>query len=220
MALLIALFLFAETVTVSWYANTESDLAGYHIYLGTESKNYDRDIDVAGSDTMFAGISLQSGTQYFFAVTAYDTAGNESDFSEEVIFPDNRPPNIWQIVFLKDGSEEIILEIEAHGDETQNGNGWTVWGHEQGNDSGLFILNPDFLSVRVTFQAKLIGNGSCLDEPKLIRIGSDFWEIDTDFKEIEFTSNSEKIFINYFDDCWIPNESDANLRIENIKIFK
>ncbi len=212
-----------DTVTVSWSANTESDLAGYRIYYGAFSGKYDNEIDV-GNVTSFVIRDIEDGTTYFFALTAYDDSSNESGFSDEVMSPDNRPPCIWDIVFVDRGNkhqEDVVLEIIAHDDETQDDNGWTIWGHSNRDppDAGIFILNPEKLNIRVSFDAKIIGRGSCLDEPKLIRIESSFFEIGVSWQRVEFTSSAENIFINFFDDCWIPGESDANLRIENIEIF-
>jgi len=75
--------LMAGSVTISWDPNTEADLAGYRVYYGTESRNYQVNVDV-GLDTFKVIENLQTGIRYYFAVTAYDTANNESDFSEEV----------------------------------------------------------------------------------------------------------------------------------------
>jgi len=79
----IASRLFPAEATVSWDANTEKDLNGYKIYYGTNSGNYDNEIDV-GNDTSYTVANLDSNTTYYFAVTAYDFSGNESRFSEEV----------------------------------------------------------------------------------------------------------------------------------------
>ena len=83
--LALAFPLFANTVTVSWTANTESDLSGYKIYYGTSSGSYDDALDV-GNKTSFSINNLVVGTTYFFAVTAYDFSGNESGFSKEVVY--------------------------------------------------------------------------------------------------------------------------------------
>ena len=82
-------------VTVSWDANTESDLAGYRIYIGDETGKYDNGTDV-GLKTIFEWKNLDPGRTYFFVVTAYDKSGNESGFSDEVSYtlalPDTVPP--------------------------------------------------------------------------------------------------------------------------------
>jgi hypothetical protein len=78
-------------VTLSWAAPTLNaddsvltDHAGYKVYYGMSSGNYPnvKTIDGVGivSDTVE---SLDQGTWYF-AVTAFDESGNESQFSNEV----------------------------------------------------------------------------------------------------------------------------------------
>jgi phage baseplate assembly protein W len=71
--------------TVSWYANTESDLAGYRIYVGTRSGSYGfvGPFEVTNS-TSFTVPNLPLGATYFFAVSAFDKSGNESAKSTEV----------------------------------------------------------------------------------------------------------------------------------------
>jgi fibronectin type 3 domain-containing protein len=74
---------YADDANASWDANTEPDLAGYKIHYGTESGTYTTTLDVGDSTTVTID-SLQANTTYYFAVTAYDQAGNESVFSDEV----------------------------------------------------------------------------------------------------------------------------------------
>lgn len=73
------------TATVSWGANTESDLSGYKIYYGSFSGSYDVVQDVRNATSFRVG-SLIIGNTYYFAVTAYDFSGNESNFSDEVLY--------------------------------------------------------------------------------------------------------------------------------------
>lgn len=72
-------------VTLTWAANKESDLAGYKIYVGTSSGNYDFPGSpfIIGKITTYIVTNLQPKTTYFFAVSAYDIAGNESPLSNE-----------------------------------------------------------------------------------------------------------------------------------------
>lgn len=58
-----------------------NDLSGYKIYYGTSSNNYTQSIDV-GNITTAVISNLSSGT-WCFTTTAYDTAGNESSYSNE-----------------------------------------------------------------------------------------------------------------------------------------
>ncbi len=73
------------SVTLSWSANGENDLAGYKIYFGTSSGNYTASGSpaVIGKVTSYTVTGLQRNTTYFFALSAYDSAGNESALSGE-----------------------------------------------------------------------------------------------------------------------------------------
>lgn len=77
-----------NSITLSWDRPTLNsdgsdlnDLAGYKVYYGTSSSAYTQSIDV-GNITSAVISSLSSGT-WCFATTAYDTAGNESGYSNE-----------------------------------------------------------------------------------------------------------------------------------------
>ena len=74
-----------SSATLTWNAVTASDLAGYKIYRATTSGGYGAPIaTVQGNVTTYIAGGLQSGTTYFFVITSYDTAGNESAYSNEV----------------------------------------------------------------------------------------------------------------------------------------
>lgn len=73
----------AAYVDLAWDSNPEPNLAGYRVYYGTASGKYTNSIDV-GKTTAYRLTGLSEGLRYYLAVTAYDTAGNESDLSEEV----------------------------------------------------------------------------------------------------------------------------------------
>lgn len=84
----------AATVQISWDANSEPDLAGYRIYSGTQSGNYGEPVDVGNVTEHVMQIAPEYGATYYFALTAYDTSGNESGHSDEasVFVPDSAAP--------------------------------------------------------------------------------------------------------------------------------
>ena len=71
---------------LTWAANGEPDLAGYKVYVGTASGTY----DLSGSPFILSPVTTYTVTNlpwnntYFFAISAYDTSGNESPLSAEV----------------------------------------------------------------------------------------------------------------------------------------
>ncbi len=77
-----ASIVFAGDAVLSWDANTEADLAGYKVYHGTASGDYGIPIDI-GNQTTYTVSGLDLG-EHYFAVSAYDTSGNESGVSTEV----------------------------------------------------------------------------------------------------------------------------------------
>jgi uncharacterized membrane protein len=75
----------AETYTISWAANQESDLGGYTVHLGTSSGSYSTSYD-AGNDTRFTLPPLNPATTYYCAVQAYNIYGLTGAPSNEVSF--------------------------------------------------------------------------------------------------------------------------------------
>jgi hypothetical protein len=79
--------------TLSWLANTESDLAGYRVYKApcASGSNCPYDRIGATAATQYVATGLTNGVTRFFAVSAVDVAGNESDLSYETVFDTPRP---------------------------------------------------------------------------------------------------------------------------------
>ena len=79
----LAMVILNNTIIVQWLPNSESDLAGYKVYYGKASRSYSHIIPT-GLNTSCQIPDLEPGYKYYFAVTAFDTAGNESHYSAEV----------------------------------------------------------------------------------------------------------------------------------------
>ncbi len=96
----------AATLRVSWNANTETDLGGYLLYYGTQSKNYSACIDV-GNVTSYQFTGVQNGTTCYIAVAAYDTSQNDSALSVE--------QRVTVPVMTQNGTPSITLRSPSTG---------------------------------------------------------------------------------------------------------
>jgi len=89
-ALLFPLLLLAnighcESIILAWDPNSPNEnIAGYKLYIGIESRSYSTVIDVANS-TSGSIEKPNLGEVYYLAVTAYNSEGEESGFSEELV---------------------------------------------------------------------------------------------------------------------------------------
>jgi hypothetical protein len=72
----------AADVSLAWNPSMSTNITGYRVYVGNSSRNYGTSIQI-GIQTTYTVTGLTDGT-YYFAVTAFDGNGNESDFSNEV----------------------------------------------------------------------------------------------------------------------------------------
>jgi hypothetical protein len=83
----IALLLFAvpcitAEVSLAWDASATPTVTGYKIYVGEAPRTYGAPIVIGNQLTYTVG-GLSAGMKYF-AATAFDADGNESDYSNEV----------------------------------------------------------------------------------------------------------------------------------------
>lgn len=95
--LLLSLFAipaFAGQASLAWNASASSNVTGYKVHYGTASRSYSTHLDVGGALSATVP-NLTAGTTYYFAVTAYNAAG-ESGYSNEasaaIPKPDSQAP--------------------------------------------------------------------------------------------------------------------------------
>lgn len=106
-----------NSVALKWDRNSESDLDYYNIYYGTTSGSTDNVLTAQDADAAsFTVSTLAASTRYYFTISAFDTAGNESDKSKSLIvdtLTDTLPPNPPTKVsgYLSD-LREITITIE------------------------------------------------------------------------------------------------------------
>ncbi|MCI0698048.1 Ig-like domain-containing protein [candidate division KSB1 bacterium] len=147
----------AGAVKASWNANTELDLAGYKIYYGLSSGNYTISINV-GNVTQYTVNQLAEGLIYYFVVTAYDTAGNESAYSQEVSaelpLVDRTPPSVSNVRLINPTTVELLFSEPVANASAQTKSNYTI-------DKGIVVvsatLQADTRTVNLTTSAHAAG---------------------------------------------------------------
>ncbi|HEV2394230.1 MAG TPA: fibronectin type III domain-containing protein [Verrucomicrobiae bacterium] len=130
-------------VTLAWDPSPSSNIAGYRVYSGTISQAYNNVTD-AGTNTTATVSSLLVGMTYYFAVTAYDSLGLESPFSQEISYSvpvlQSSPPTVGISIVgnqaLLNGTGPIGYAYEVL--VSSNLFNWTSIGSVTNALSGLF----------------------------------------------------------------------------------
>lgn len=71
--------------SLMWIASADPNVTGYDIYYGSSSQQF-TNLAAFGAVSNAVIPNLAENTVYFFAAKAHDSAGNESDFSNEAAF--------------------------------------------------------------------------------------------------------------------------------------
>src|SRR5262245_66570328 len=104
----------AAQVQLAWDAPVQDNgapfpnLAGYELYYGSQSGQYQTVVSV-GLLTTYTVPNLSAGQTYYFVVTAYDIAGTESMVSNEVrvTLPTSTIPQQQMQVVSVDSQEPV-----------------------------------------------------------------------------------------------------------------
>lgn len=83
----------AANVSLAWDPSPDVSVVGYKVYFGGLSGIYTNSLTV-GNVTTATVSNLTTSTTYYFAAVAYDGAGVESDYSNEISYVPQPPPNV------------------------------------------------------------------------------------------------------------------------------
>jgi len=102
-------------------------LRGYKVYTGTASGSYAQSVDV-GNVNSYTNSGLADGTTYYFAVTAYDAAGDVSGYSNQVTYstPAAPPPATLYTLTASAGSGGSITPSGATVVSSGAGQSYTI----------------------------------------------------------------------------------------------
>lgn len=118
----------AYSVSVAWNSSLSPSVVGYNVYYGLASGVYNSVESVTGTNATITG--LAAGTTYYFAATAVDAFGDESQLSNETSYTTGVPTvqvrtaSAGQFAMTVSGLIGQTYEIEA----TQDFITWTVIG--------------------------------------------------------------------------------------------
>src|SRR5262245_29642399 len=130
----------ATVVQLSWDPNSEPDLAGYRIRYGVAPSTPTQMIDV-GLVTSYSIMNLTAGTTYYFVVTAYDQAGNESLRSNEVAA---QPAQVGPVLTI--AATDAPDPVAAAGNLT-----YTLSYSNTGNANATGVVLTDTVPANTTF---------------------------------------------------------------------
>ncbi|MCK4395904.1 hypothetical protein KAW96_04830 [candidate division WOR-3 bacterium] len=110
-----------ERIYIQWYPNSEKDLAGYNVYRGYSAVGYFDLIETVSTE-YFVDYYVTNGVTYYYAVSAFDEAGNESDLSPDLVYDTPRPEGTDMLRnYLTDPNEsgfDFSMESVIHYDNS------------------------------------------------------------------------------------------------------
>lgn len=135
--------LFGYDLNISWNPSTSTNIVGYNIYFGSQSKTYTNVTQVSANTTNFTLKNFYLDT-YYFAATSFDINSNESDYSSEfvyhystnnniVIITNNLPTPTFVGIKIDYGTNLLSLSSKSFLIKTQN--------------SSLTYFYSDFLTI-------------------------------------------------------------------------
>lgn len=136
------------SVTLGWNPSPDITVTGYRVHYGVASGQYTNSIET-GNTTSVTIPGLMPGVLYYFAVTAYNSSGVQSPFSNEISYQPSAPPAGAQLAILATPTGQMRLTLATESgrsydiEATQDLNSWSVIGTVAPGASG----SVDFTDV-------------------------------------------------------------------------
>jgi hypothetical protein len=84
-------------VDIFWTGSPNGDLAGYNVYYSTD--NYKFTLIGSTENNYYVDLDAHNGETIYYAITAYDYNGNESELSKDLVYDTPRPEGFNQAIF-------------------------------------------------------------------------------------------------------------------------
>jgi fibronectin type 3 domain-containing protein len=151
---------YAESITLAWDANTEPNVAGYHLYRSGQSGVFGSTPLNGGTlitGTTYTDSSVQPGNTYYYVATAVSTTGEKSDRSAQVqaVIPP-LVTNAAPVVNLASSQtitlpQTATLSASASDDGLPNGGLSYQWSKVSG--AGVSFSSPNLATTQATFDS-------------------------------------------------------------------
>jgi Concanavalin A-like lectin/glucanases superfamily/Divergent InlB B-repeat domain/Fibronectin type III domain len=93
----------AQSVTLAWDASSDATIAGYKLRYGTTSGNPNQIVDVGRVTTSMVS-NLNDATTYYFTVVGYNSAGVESQPSNQISYTTPGQSSTTYLLTVNDGT--------------------------------------------------------------------------------------------------------------------
>ena len=115
----------AWAARIAWDPSPDPSVTGYIVHLGPNSRTYPIEIDV-GAATSYSLSGLPPGKTHYIAVTAYDAAGRESSYSNEVSATESLTAPVATFhASVTSGTAPLLLNFINASTGTITGYAWT-----------------------------------------------------------------------------------------------
>jgi hypothetical protein len=156
-----------QSVTLAWNPSASADVVGYKIYYGTSSGSAQQALDV-GNVTTATVSNLDEASTYFFAVTAYNNAGLESQRSNEVSYATLTTPSELYSLTVNNGSGDgrypSGTSVTVSADPPGAGQTFAIWTGDTAildnftSATTQAFLPPSDVTITATYSAVAGGN--------------------------------------------------------------
>jgi hypothetical protein len=138
-------------VMLRWLANTEGDVAGYNVYVAPCASGADCPYERVGTTggTLFTVHDLPNGVTQYYAVAAFDRAGNESDLSYEEIHDTPRPAGTGAVLSaFQDQPESSGWDFSTYGVRAWDDPRTDIYFSSNGTFDEMLTPDPALTSIQ------------------------------------------------------------------------